>query len=57
MHEPSYLFHIVRVRQPIRSHAPASYAITAGVGLVEVGRPDLERLHGIVRRSLSGEPS
>jgi KaiC/GvpD/RAD55 family RecA-like ATPase len=39
-HEPSYLFHVVRVRQAIRSVAPAPYAIMAGVGLAEVVRPD-----------------
>lgn len=31
--EPSYQFHVVRVRQPVHSSAPASFTIEAGVGL------------------------
>jgi KaiC/GvpD/RAD55 family RecA-like ATPase len=32
--EPTYRFHVLRVRQPVRSSAPASYTIDAGAGLV-----------------------
>lgn len=37
--EPSYDFHVVRVRQQVRSMAPASYVIAAGIGLADVFRP------------------
>jgi hypothetical protein len=37
--EPSYRFHVLRVRQPVRSSAPASYTIDAGVGLALVEPP------------------
>lgn len=39
--EPTYRFHVLRVRQPVRSSASASYTIDAGVGLVllESARP------------------
>jgi hypothetical protein len=37
--EPTYRFHVLRVRQPVRSSAPASYTIDAGVGLVLLDAP------------------
>lgn len=32
--EPTYRFHVLRVRQPVRSSAPAPYTIDPGIGLV-----------------------
>lgn len=37
--EPTYRFHVLRVRQPVRSSAPVSYTIDAGAGFVLVDSP------------------
>jgi KaiC/GvpD/RAD55 family RecA-like ATPase len=37
--EPTYRFHVLRVRQPVRSSAPACYTIEAGVGLALLEAP------------------
>ena len=37
--EPTYRFNVLRVRQPVRSSAPAAYSIDAGVGLALIEPP------------------
>jgi hypothetical protein len=37
--EPTFRFHVLRVRQPVRSSAPATYTIDAGMGLVLLEPP------------------
>jgi KaiC/GvpD/RAD55 family RecA-like ATPase len=43
--EPTYRFNVLRVRQPVRSSAPAAYSIDAGVGLTLIEPPTAGARH------------
>jgi hypothetical protein len=52
--EPTYRFHVLRVRQPVRSSAPAAYTIDPGVGLALLEVPRAGARH---RRDEADRPT
>ncbi len=46
---PTYTFHVARARHAVRSTAPVSYSIEAGVGLTDVVRPQRASGTGLER--------